>query len=113
MKLYKFNGKNTHGTRKYYADGNTAIELYQDLVNQNIISICDGDPYEMALLKKNSLTIGDFMNEDDDLDNEKYNDFLSDNSLEDAEIIQLIKKQDGNAYYQTIEMWNGEGYEEI
>jgi hypothetical protein len=99
-KMLKFTGTNTNGTVKYEAQSTTWIGLYNDLVNKGIISTVDSDPYEVAKLEKAGKSYSEFENEDGDIDFEAI-EKLED--LTDAEIRSLISKQDGNAYYQTVE----------
>jgi len=99
-----FKGTDTQKRIKYNAEGKTAIDLYNNLVSKDIISIVDGDPYEEAQLKKAKLTHDDFKDEDGELDCDKLNEWLSygERNLTDEEILEVIAEQNGNAYYQKI-----------
>lgn len=109
MKKFLFKGTDTSGRIHYKAEGNTLLELYNDLERQNIITTSDYDPYEKAVMKKYNKTWDDFMDEDGYENHDlfvKWYDTVD--GLTDNEILEMIGEENGNAYYQTIYKYNDE-----
>lgn len=109
MKKYIFEGTDSSCRIHYKAIGNTIIELYNDLVNQDIVSLIDGDPYEEAVMKKAGKSWDDFKNEDGDEDIEKFNKWYNQHpqyDLTDEEIIRIISSDYSRAYYYNIKELN-------
>lgn len=119
MTNYKFRGTDTQKIMKYRAEADSPIELYYELIDKDIISVVDGDPYDDEILEKASKTWADFEDEDGYLDYDLFDKWYNVEGfkfdLTNDEIIILIKEQNGNAYYQNIEKWNADlqEYEEI
>lgn len=105
---YKFKGTDTMHISKYEAYGDSALELYNNLVDKGVISTFDGDPYELAVMEKFGMSEDDFLYNDGEVDYESMQDWLEgfEHNLTEEEILTLISEQNGNAYYQTIYIWN-------
>lgn len=108
-------GRSTSGASHWKATTDNFIHLYEELEHQGVISTEDGDPYDLALLKKYNKSFEDaeFLNEDEEIDYNKVQSFLNSHSLTDKEIWQLIESENGNAYYQTFERKTDENIFEI
>lgn len=98
-------GRSTNGICRYKATAGTFINLFNDLIDRNIIKDPDTDIYDDAVLEKYNKTFDDkeFQDEDGELDYEKVREFVKNHNLTDEEIWLLISQQNGNAYYQTFE----------
>lgn len=107
--------RSTSGASHWKATTDNFIHLYEELEHQGVISTEDGDPYDLAILKKYNKSFEDaeFLNEDDEIDYNKVQSFLNSHSLTDKEIWQLIESENGNAYYQTFERKTDENIFEI
>lgn len=110
-----WSGRSTSGASHWKATTDNFIHLYEELEHQGVISTEDGDPYDLALLKKYNKSFEDaeFLNEDEEIDYNKVQSFLNSHSLTDKEIWQLIDSGNGNAYYQTFERKTDEDIFEI
>ncbi len=110
-----WSGRSTSGASHWKATTDNFIHLYEELEHQGVISTEDGDPYDLAILKKYNKSFDDaeFLNEDDEIDYNKVQSFLNSHSLTDKEIWQLIESENGNAYYQTFERKTDENIFEI
>ena len=110
-----WSGRSTSGASHWKATTDNFIHLYEELEHQGVISTEDGDPYDLAILKKYNKSFEDaeFLNEDDEIDYNKVQSFLDSHSLTDKEIWQLIESENGNAYYQTFERKTDENIFEI
>ena len=110
-----WSGRSTSGASHWKATTDNFIHLYEELEHQGVISTEDGDPYDLALLKKYNKSFEDaeFLNEDEEIDYNKVQSFLTSHSLTDKEIWQLIDSENGNAYYQTFERKTDENIFEI
>ena len=107
--MLKFNGTDTSRKMKYSAEADSAIKLYQELVNKGIISEVDNSPYFEAVMDKFNKVDADFLDEDSDYDYELFQNWYDkgNHDLSDTEILQLISECNGNAYYQDIINTNG------
>lgn len=110
-----WSGRSTSGASHWKATTDNFIHLYEELEHQGVISTEDGDPYDLALLKKYNKSFEDaeFLNEDEEIDYNIVQSFLNSHSLTDKEIWQLIDSENGNAYYQTFERKTDEDIFEI
>lgn len=110
-----WSGRSTSGASHWKATTDNFIHLYEELEHQGVISTENGDPYDLAILKKYNKSFEDaeFLNEDDEIDYNKVQSFLNSHSLTDKEIWQLIESENGNAYYQTFERKTDENIFEI
>ena len=110
-----WSGRSTSGASHWKATTDNFIHLYEELEHQGVIRTEDGDPYDLAILKKYNKSFEDaeFLNEDDEIDYNKVQSFLNSHSLTDKEIWQLIESENGNAYYQTFERKTDENIFEI
>lgn len=110
-----WSGRSTSGASHWKATTDNFIHLYEELEHQGVISTEDGDPHDLAILKKYNKSFEDaeFLNEDDEIDYNKVQSFLNSHSLTDKEIWQLIESENGNAYYQTFERKTDENIFEI
>lgn len=109
MSTIYWSGKSTNGIWKRKYEANSFIELFNSLMDEEIINSCDYDVYEHAILDKYDKTEDDveFQDEDGDMDYEKIQEFVdSKPDLTDEELWLLIAEQKGNAYYQTFERDN-------
>lgn len=114
MSIY-WSGKSTNGRCKWNAMADTMHELYRELVDKDVISVCDNDPYESFVLDKYDKTLDDaeFVDADGETDYDKVQDFVEKHCLSDEELWNLISTCNGNAYYQTFERDNGDDRKEI
>lgn len=98
-------GRSTNGVCRYKAMAGTFINMFNDLINREIIIDHDTDIYDDAVLEKynKSFSGKEFQDEDDELDYEKVREFVENHNLTDEELWLLIAHQNGNAYYQTFE----------
>lgn len=103
-KQIHWTGRSTNGIGKWKCDASTMNELYQTLVDKDVISTVDEDPYDNFVLDKYDKTIDDpeFQDDDGELDYSKVQDFVEKHPLSDNELWCLISKCNGNAYYQTF-----------
>lgn len=115
MKKIEWTGRNTSKTKKWEITAESMIDLYNKIVNKEIISTENGDPWEEAVLKK----AGKDINSDEFLDEDGYinPDLIQEainkaEDLTDKELWKLIKNQYGNAYYQSFLVNNEEITEE-
>ena len=104
-------GRSTNGIGKWKCDASTMNELYRTLVDKDVISTVDEDPYDYFVLDKYDKTIDDseFQDDDGELDYNKVQDFVEKHPLSDNELWCLISKCNGNAYYQTFMVENADG----
>lgn len=98
-------GRSTNGVCRYKATAGSFIELFNKLMNREIINNTYYDVYDNAVLEKYNKSFSDkeFQDEDDELDYEKVREFVESHNLTDEELWLLIAHQNGNAYYQTFE----------
>lgn len=110
-KQIHWTGRSTNGIGKWKCDAITMNELYQTLVDKDVISTVDEDPYDNFVLDKYDKTIDDpeFQDDDGELDYSKVQDFVEKHPLSDNELWCLISKCNGNAYYQTFTVENSDG----
>lgn len=101
----KFTGKDTRRILCWKCSGNTYREIYNWLVDHEVITRWDIDPVDKYLLNKLGKTYDDYTNEDDEIDFEQlYKDgemFLTDEAYR-----EIISNEQGNAYYQEWEVEN-------
>lgn len=99
-----WSGKSTNGICKWKVEANSFIELFNELMDKEVINDPDEDVYDGAVLKKYGKTFDDkeFLNEDGDLDYNKIQSFTESHALTDEELWILIATRNGNAYYQTF-----------
>lgn len=88
---------------------NSIKELYDNLIDKKMLLMDKTDPYEKALFAKNNVDRKVFLDENGNLDLEKfnnwYNDLPSEKDLDDRELASIIEKEAGN-----ILKWNNEKY---
>ena len=111
-----WSGKSTNGLWKRKYQANSFLELFNLLMDKEVIDSYDYDVYDHAILEKYDKTEDDpeFQDENGDLDYDKVQKFIeSKPDLTDEELWEVIFRQNGNAYYQTFERDNGEEREEI
>ena len=113
--MLKFLGKNTDGTKVFKADAESPIQLYYQLVSENVISTVDEDPFEKARMKKGKKTREDLANYlDDHNESTAFDDFMGTlPELTDTEILNVIDGCNGMAFYQEITMTQGDAAEEL
>lgn len=72
-----WSGRSTSGASHWKATTDNFIHLYEELEHQGVISTEDGDPYDLALLKKYNKSFEDaeFLNEDEEIDYNKVQSF--------------------------------------
>ena len=109
-------GSDTRNICRWYIQANSMIELYDLLVSKGIISIVDGEPYEIAQVEKEIQKSHKWKNYTEFVESIFNNKTLSNpcetyinlidemEDLTDEEIEQLILSQNGNAYYQSIKI---------
>ena len=104
--MIKWTGQPTSRVYTWEKEADNFYQLYNMLVDRNVISTSDYDPYDRAILEKYGKTEDDFNDEDDYFDYDKYCEWCSEiaASLTDKEMWELIADEQGNAYYQTFEI---------
>ncbi len=110
-----WNGKSTDGIWQRNFEADSFADLFNLLMNKEIINDYDYDVYDRAVLEKYDKTEDDaeFQDEDGDLDYNKIRAFVDQHHLTDEELWLLIANRDGNAYYQTFKRDNENGQIEI
>ena len=115
MKKIEWTGRNTNKNQKWEVTAESMISLYNKLTEKGIISTEDKDPWEEAVLKKAGKDINsdEFLDEDGYINPELIQKAIDEaEDLTDKELWELIKDQDGNAYYQSFLVNNEEITEE-
>lgn len=110
--MIKWYGRSTSGNWRRNEEAENFIELYELCVDNGTINISDSDPWDDLILEKSGKSLIDFEDELGFTDCEKLRSFIeSDEAYNptDKDIWQLIKSQDGNAYYQIFECENSDG----
>ena len=105
MKKIEWTGRNTNKNQKWEVTAESMISLYNKLTEKGIISTEDKDPWEEAVLKKAGKDINsdEFLDEDGYINPELIQKAIDEaEDLTDKELWELIKDQDGNAYYQSF-----------
>ena len=106
--MIKWSGRSTSGISKWKFEAETMNELYNILVDKGVISIVDGDPYEIALLEKVGLKDSDFNDEISEQYHDNYYEWVEEMTmgiyLSENEIENIIRNENGNAYYQEFEI---------
>lgn len=105
-------GKDTRGLLIWKASADTYYELYNKLIDMDVISTYDGYPHELYAINKAGMNYEDFEDEDGYIDDKKLEKFMDDHFPAEEEFKKIIKAEDGNAYYQTFYKWTEEGWEE-
>lgn len=110
-----WSGKSTDGIWKRSFEADTFLELFNLLMNKEIINDYDYDVYDHAMLNKYDKTEDDkeFKDADGELDYNKVQAFVDQHHLTDEELWLLIASRDGKAYYQTFERDTEDGRVEI
>ena len=109
-KIY-WTGRSTNGLWKRSESADSFSELYEKCIDNDTISTYDYEPYDRLLLEKNGKTEDDFLDSDGYYDYTLFENWLFSNeckfkNLTDIEIKQLIREQDGNAYYQIFQYYD-------
>ena len=111
-----WSGSDTRNICHWYIQADSMMDLYNLLVNNGIISIVNGDPYDIAKVEKEIKKTNKWKSynefeecifKDETINNpcEFYTYLLSEmEDLSDEELEQLILSQNGNAYYQSIKI---------
>ena len=98
----KFTGYNTQRSIVWKCSGDTYKEIYNWLIEHEVITRWDEDPVDRYLLDMLDKTYDDYTNEDDDIDFEQlYKD--GDKFLTDEAYYEIISHENRNAYYQEWE----------
>lgn len=103
-----WSGRSTNGVLKCKFEADNFKDLFDILMEKEIINDPDYDVYDRAVLEKYDKTEDDseFLDSDGDFNYEKVEEFVkSKPPLTDEELWILISEQDGNAYYQTFERY--------
>lgn len=110
-----WSGKSTDGIWKRSFEADTFLELFNLLMNKEIINDYDYDVYDHAVLNKYDKTEDDkeFKDADGELDYNKVQAFVDHHYLTDEELWLLIASRDGKAYYQTFMRDTEDGRVEI
>lgn len=110
-----WSGKSTDGICKWSFEADTFSELFNLLMDKEIINDYDYNVYDQAVLDKYDKTEDDdeFQDDDGELDYNKVQAFVAQHPLTDEELWLLISTRDGNAYYQTFERDTEDGRVEI
>ncbi len=106
--MIKWIGQDTSKTRKWIIKADSMLELYDALLDRDIINTYEYDPYQKAQIEKAGHDYFDLMNSfsfyEREEDIEKFNKIVDSlPKLTDAEIELMIYEQNSNAYYQTIQ----------
>lgn len=110
-----WSGKSTDGIWKRSFEADIFLELFNLLMNKEIINDYDYDVYDHAVLNKYDKTEDDkeFKDADGELDYNKVQAFVDHHYLTDEELWLLIASRDGKAYYQTFMRDTEDGRVEI
>lgn len=108
---YHWTGWPTHRQWSWECYADTPMELYDILVDKGIISTVDGDPMDIRRLENAGYTEEEFFTEyESELDDYDFytvfDDIAKIPDLSDNEILDVIAEEDGNAYYQLLEIYN-------
>lgn len=106
----RWEGTNTSGSITWIYGADTLEELYNKLVEADIISVVDTDPYMDYMLYKVGLSMNDCPKElyDDWEDVVKwFEEKTKSVEMTDFDWWDLILSQDGNAYYQKFYLKDG------
>ena len=97
-------GKSTDGIWKRSFEADTFAELFNLLMDKEIINDYDYNVYDQAVLDKYDKTDDDeeFKGTDGELDYNKVQAFVAQHPLTDEELWLLIASRNGQAYYQTF-----------
>lgn len=108
-------GTNAERNFRWKEEADSFPELYRKLVEKGVITVLDSDPLIDEILEKYGKTEDDteFLDSDGDLDYQKVQEFAKEHDLTDEEYWLLIVRQNGDAYYQTFERAEGNGFVEI
>lgn len=110
MKKIKWVGRNTARNIKWEAFGNSYREIWEDLVNRNVMHYEDLENY---LYKLNGIDETFFEDEDGEWNIDKWTNWKPEEDMNEERYRDLIEKSDGNAYYQEFYHWDDEeGYVE-
>lgn len=109
-KTYEFKGSNTSRTARYSASGNSFSEVMFELIEKNVISNESVDNYVMKLA---GTTNEDYIDEDGDFNQEKFDADYSKAFNTDADYYKCITWCDGNAYNQEWEIYDDLGEYEV
>lgn len=104
-----WSGRSTNGVFKRKFEADNFKDLFDILMEEEIINSPDYNVYDHAVLEKYDKTEDDqeFLDSDGDFDYEKVEEFVKRKPpLTDEELWLLISEQDGNAYYQNFKRWN-------
>lgn len=117
MTIY-WSGKSTNGIWKRKYEAESFAELFNLLMDKEVINSYDYDIYNHAILAKFDKTEDDaeFYDDDGETDYDKIQKFIDttpEAELSDEELWILIAEQNGNAFYQTFERDNGDERVEI
>lgn len=95
MSTIYWSGKSTNGVLKWKYEADSFKELFDLLMEKEIINDPDYDVYDRAVLNKYRKTEDDpeFEDEDGYLDYDKISDFVEGNPLTDQELWLLISEQ--------------------
>lgn len=115
MSIIYWNGKSTNGNLKWKDKADNFTELFNNLMDKEIIKNYDVDIYDKAVLVKYNKTVDDpeFCNEDGEFDYDKITDFVKIRPLTDKELWELIFEQKGKVYYQSFKRMDGNILKEI
>ena len=105
--MIKWTGQPTNRVVTWTETADTFRELYFKLIDRGIIGVVDGFPDEIYMLSKVGLRIDDFDNVEEEW-NYDYGVWLEEMTKE-IELTEddyriIIISEDGNAYYQTVEI---------
>lgn len=99
----KFTGRNTQRNIVWKCSANTYKEIYEWLVDHEVITLWDENPVDKFLLEELKKTYSDYEDEDGELDLEKL--YMDGNYIlsNDESYRQIISNERGNAFYQEWE----------
>lgn len=99
----KWKGHDTGSLIIWKCSANSMKELYEKLVDMDVISIVDYNPWERAVMEKAGRKEEDFYDEDNNYTfYEWYERTCGKYDLTEDEYEALIIEEKGNAYYQEI-----------
>ncbi|MFR4681865.1 MAG: hypothetical protein ACLT9M_05895 [Anaerobutyricum hallii] len=104
MGVICWEGKTTNKNLEWKAEADNFGDLYNELIEREIIKNYDVDIYDEAVLSKYNKTEDDdeFLDENGEFDYDKIVEFVKTRPLTDRELWELIFSQKGNAYYQSF-----------
>ena len=100
----KWTGENTQRNIMWIYGGDTYKEIYDQLVEDGVISTSEYFPDEKAMIEKAGHTLSEMCNHDGDEYQEWFDKITENIELTDEDYEDIISNENGNAYYQKFEI---------